>query len=247
MNAHTPLLGLGLFPLRDAARLAQIDPRTAQRWAEGYPFTYKGEQRVSHGVMPLALERIGDRRDLTFAELLTLRLVKAFKAAGLGLPTIKRVAARAASEYGLPMPFVSRRFRTDGRKVFVELQQAPAANDEAVTTRRERKLIVVLTGQHQFAEAVEPSLFANVDWQDDLVSRWWPLGKSCAVVLDPQIVFGSPHIKGTRVPTRVVAAAVSAEGGGEAAIQAVAEWYRLTPQQIQDAVRFETEWFKRAA
>lgn len=240
-------MGLGLFPLPEAARLAQIDPCTARRWAEGYPFTYKGEKRISHGVMPLALERIGGHRDLTFAELLTLRLVKAFKAAGLALPTIKRVAERAASDYGLAMPFVSRMFHTDGRKVFIELQQEPAANDEPAITERERKLIEVLTGQHQFAEVVEPSLFANVDWQDDLASRWWPLGKSCAVILDPQVVFGAPHIEGTRVPTEVIAAAVRAEGGGGAAIQAVAEWHHLTPQQIQDAVRFETEWFKRAA
>jgi hypothetical protein len=142
MNAHPSPLGLGLFPLPDAARLAQIDPRTAQRWAEGYPFTYKGEKRISRPVMPLALERIDGRRDLTFAELLTLRLVKAFKTAGLGLPTIKRVAERAATDFGLAMPFVSRRFRTDGRKVFVELQREPAANDEPAPTRSRKNLTI---------------------------------------------------------------------------------------------------------
>lgn len=247
MNAPAHLLGLGLFPLSEAARLAQLDTRTARRWAEGYPYTYKGERRFSRGVMPLALESAGGSRDLTFAELLTLRLVKAFTGAGLGLPTIKRVAERAAAEFGMNMPFVSKRFRTDGRKVFVELQNEPAANDEPGITRRERELIEVLTGQHQFADVVEPTLFANVDWLDDLASRWWPLGKSCAVNLDPQIVFGTPHVAATRIPTRVIADAVKAEGGGKEATDAVAGWYGLTPQQVQDAIRFETEWFKRAA
>jgi uncharacterized protein (DUF433 family) len=247
MNAPAQSLGLGLFPLPEAARLAQLDTRTARRWAEGYPFTHEGEKRFSRGVMPLALTPSGGQRDLTFAEMLTLRLVKAFKGAGLGVPTIKRVAERAASDFGMDMPFVSKRFRTDGRKVFVELQTQPPANDEPGITRHERELIEVLTGQHQFADLVEPSLFANVDWQDDLASRWWPLGKACAVNLDPTIVFGAPHVAGTRVPTRVIAEAVKAEGGGKTSVEAVAEWYGLRPQQVQDAIRFETEWFKRVA
>ena len=247
MNAPAHLFGLGLFPLPDAARLAQLDPRTARRWAEGYPFTHKGEKHFSPGVMPLSLERIGGQRDLTFAELLTLRLVKAFKGAGLSLPTIKRVAVRAASDFGLEMPFITRRFRTDGRKIFIELQAATQANDELVITTHEHKLIEVLSGQHQFAEVVEPSLFANVDWHDDLASRWWPLGKTYAVAIDPQVMFGAPHIAKTRVPTSVIADAVRAEGGGQTAIQSVGEWHGLTPEQVQDAVRFETEWLKRAA
>jgi uncharacterized protein (DUF433 family) len=247
MNAPAHLFGLGLFPLPDAARLAQLDPRTARRWTDGYPFTYKGEKRFSHGVMSPALDRVGGHRDLTFAELLTLRLVKAFKGAGLGLPTIKRVAEQAAADYGLDTPFVTRRFRTDGRKIFIELQEAACANAVPAVTRHERNLIEVLSGQHQFAEVVEPSLFANVDWHDDLASRWWPLGKTCAVTLDPQVMFGTPHVANTRVPTSVIADAVKAEGGGEAAIRSVGEWHGLTVGQIQDAVRFEIEWFKRAA
>ena len=247
MNAPAHLLGLGLFPLPEAARLAQLDVRTARRWAEGYSFTHKGQKHFSSGVVPLALEPVGGHRDLTFAEMLTLRLVKAFKGAGLSLPTIRRVAEQAAADFGMDTPFVSRRFRTDGRRVFVEIQNESAANDEPGIALRERRLIEVLSGQHQFAEVVEPSLFSNVDWQDDLISQWWPLGRSCAVNLDPQIVFGAPHVTGTRVPTRVIAEAVKAEGGGNAAAVAVAEWYGLSPEQVRDALRFETEWFRQAA
>jgi uncharacterized protein (DUF433 family) len=247
MNAHAQLFGMGLFPLPDAARLAQLDPGTARRWAEGYSFTYKGEKRVSRGIMPLTLERLGVHRDLTFAELLTLRLVKAFKGIGLGLPTIKRVAERAAVDFDITMPFVSRLFRTDGRKVFIEIREETPANDEPAIPKRDRKLIEVLSGQHQFADVVEPSLFANVDWQDDIASRWWPLGKSCAVNLDPAVLFGAPHVAQTRVPTSIIADAVRAEGGGDEAIRTVSEWHGMTLDQVRDAMRFETEWLKRVA
>lgn len=252
MNAPATLFGLGLFPLPEAARLAQLDARTARRWAEGYQFTYKGKTRFSRGVMPLTLARAHGHRDLTFSEMLTLRLVKAFKGAGLALPTIKKVAERAAVDFDLTMPFVSKRFRTDGRKVFLELQELQegtraAAHDEPAITKRERELIEVLTGQREFADIVEPSLFANVDWTDDLASRWWPLGKAYAVNLDPNVIFGAPHIGDTRIPSRIVADEVKAEGGGDAAMKAVADWYGLELQQVEDAVRFETEWFQSAA
>lgn len=116
MNAGSPSpsIGVGLYPLTEAARIAQLDVRTARRWAEGYSFIHRGERHLSPGVMPLALAKLGKHRDVTFTELLTLRLVRGFRAAGLGLRTIRMVAERAAADFDLPMPFVSKRFRTDG-------------------------------------------------------------------------------------------------------------------------------------
>jgi uncharacterized protein (DUF433 family) len=242
-----PLIGTGLYPLTEAARIAQLDTRTARRWAEGYAFISSGEHRVSAGVMPLALAKIGKNRDVTFAELLTLRLVRGFRAAGLGLRTIKRVADRAAADFDLSMPFVSKQFRTDGRNVFIELRTEVPANDEPAIPRQERELIEVLTGQRAFADVVEPFLFANVDWHDDIASRWWPLGMNRSVILDPHIVFGAPHVMDTSVPTAALASALRAEGGGATAIEAVANWYGVPLQAVEDAVHFETEWLQRAA
>lgn len=248
MNVAPPpsVLGLGLYPLQEAARLVQLDGQTVRRWAEGYPYRYQGERRVSSGVMPLTLPRAGQAQDLTFAELLTLRLVRAFRQHKLGLPTIKRVAERAARDFDLDTPFISKRFRTDGRKVFIEMQAEVPANDEAGIPRRERELIEVLTGQRAFADVVEPSLFANVDWHEDLASRWWPLGRGRSVNLDPRVMFGAPRVADTSVPTAALAAAVRAEGGGEMAAGVVAEWYGVSPDQVADATRFETEWLKAA-
>lgn len=247
MNAASPsaAIGVGLYPLPEAARIAQLDVRTARRWAEGYSFVHRGQRRVSPGVMPLALAKLGKQRDVTFAELLTLRLVRGFRSAGLGLRTIKKVAERAAADFDLAMPFISKRFRTDGRQVFIELRSDQPANDEPAIPPQERELIEVLTGQHAFADIVEPFLFANVDWQEDIVSRWWPIGLDRFVVLDPHILFGAPHVRGTSVTTAVLASALRAEGG-EVALQSVADWFGVPALAVADAMRFETEWLKQA-
>lgn len=250
MNVQTPspVFGLGLYPLADAARLAQIDTRAARRWAEGYDFRYHGEKRRSPGVMGgLELQASGGHRDLTFSEMLTLRLVRGFRGAGLSLRTIKKVAQVAAAELQTPTPLVTRRFRTDGRKVLMEVAEMAPANDEPDLPPRERKLMDVLTRQQEFADIVEPSLFQNVDWHDDLAAQWWPLGMNRAVVLDPTTLFGAPRIAKTRVPSSVIASAVRAEGGGETAIDAVADWYGVSASQVRDAIEFETSWLRRAA
>ena len=248
MNAAAPpsALGLGLYPLPEAARLAQLDLRAARRWAQGYAYRYNGGTRSSSGVFPLTLGQMGQTRDLTFVEMLTLRLVRAFRGAGLGLPTIRRVAERAAKDYGQANPFVNRRFRSDGRKIFLEMSTQPSANDRLIPAG-ERQLIEVLTGQHALIEVIDPSLFANLEWEGDAASRWWPMGKDSAVVLDPKVSFGAPRIVDTGIPTSAVASAVQAEGGGSDAIAAVADWHGIDAAQVQDALRFETEWLRSAA
>ena len=105
--------------------------------------------------------------------------------------------------------------------------------------RRERELIEVLSGQRAFADIVEPSLFQNVESTDDIAARWWPLGRDRQVVLDPGTLFGTPHLAGTRVPTETVAAAIKAEGGGEAAIDAIARWHGISPAAARDALAFQ--------
>ncbi len=245
--ASPPLNGLARYPLNEAARLTQLDVRTARRWALGYNYRHHGEVRSSRGVLALAGRDAAAEPALTFAEMLTLRLVKGFREARLSLATIKRVAEVAAREFGTPVPFVSKRFRTDGRRVFLELQHTAPANDEPALPPHERRMIDVLTGQGEFAEVVEPSLFANVDWQDEIATRWWPLGQGRSVVLDPATLFGAPRIADSRVPTSAVAQAVQAEGSGDASISAVAEWYGISAAQVRDALTYETAWLAKAA
>lgn len=230
-----------LYPLAYAATLAGLDARTARRWVHGYNYTHDGQHRRSPPVMKVRpnLDPANDR--LSFEELLTLRLVRAFRKHGLGLTTIKRAAQAAVEHFGPGNPFVTRAFRTDGRAVFLALEEAGGIGQE------ERILVHALTGQQQFVDVVEPSLFRDVVFAGEVPGEWFPLGKDHAVVLRPDRAFGAPHIAGTGVRTDVVADAVAAEGGGAAAREAAAEWFGLTLDQVQDAVAAEDGWRNRKA
>lgn len=230
-----------LYPLTYAAALAGLDAQTARRWVHGYTYTHDGQHRRSPPVMKVRpnLDPANDR--LSFEELLTLRLVRAFRKRGLGLRTIKRAAQAAVDRFGPGHPFVTRAFRTDGQAVFLALEKAGDLTGE------ERILVHALTGQQQFVDLVEPSLFRDVVFVGDVPGEWFPLGKDHSVVLRPDRAFGAPHINGTGIRTDVVADAVAAEGGNDAARIAAAEWFGLTPDQVADAVTAEVEWRTRKA
>lgn len=234
MNAEAPTQSRGAYPIRVAARLAHLAPTTVSRWVRGYDYPYKGERRRSQPITYLAgSQPANGERVLDFQQLLTLLLVKAFKDKGLGLPTIKKAAAKAHEVYGVDNPFVSRQFRSDGNHVFIDLDPASG---------RERKLINVLSDQREFRAIVEPSLFRDVVFVGDQAGEWWPLHRDHAVLLTPGRQFGAPHLAGTGVRTDVIAQAVAAEGGNEKAVASVAEWFGVTPDQVNDAVYFEGPW-----
>jgi len=69
----------------------------------------------------------------------------------------------------------------------------------------------------------------------DRVERWWPLGKSRKVVVDPQRSFGQPIVSDEGVLTAVLARAHAAEKS----YRAVAQWFDVSERSLRDAVAFE--------
>ncbi|MCB8879067.1 hypothetical protein ACELLULO517_02390 [Acidisoma cellulosilytica] len=218
--------------------MAHLDARTARRWIEGYTYDHDGELRRSAPI-PYLAKADDDGHDgvLDFEQLLTLLLVQAFRQRGLGLPTIKRAAARAQQVYGSPNPFVTKQFRSDGNRVFIDL----------AVPGQERDLIDVLSDQRQFHAIVEPSLFKDVVFAGNSAGEWWPLGKDHAVVLAPARQFGAPLIASKGIRTEVVASMVAAEGGGAEAITTTADWYCLSLGEVLDAINFEGPWQSKKA
>jgi hypothetical protein len=86
--------------------------------------------------------------ELSFRDLIELRFVKAFRDAGLALPTIRESYQRAAEEVHDERPFSTQKFRTDGKTIFLEITEGI----------QEAKLIDLRGRQNVFRTIVEPSL-----------------------------------------------------------------------------------------
>ncbi len=139
-----------------------------------------------------------------------------------------RLASERATElFQKDHPFATRRFKTDGRRVFAEIEEIGG---------KDPKLLDLVRSQFAFHSVVSPSLYAGLDFSDDdSVLRWYPRHPNKAIVLDPQRAFGRPITRREGVPTEVLAKAARVERSPERA----AKWYGVPVSSVRAAVAFE--------
>jgi uncharacterized protein (DUF433 family) len=161
---------------------------------------------------------------LGFRDLIELRFVAAFKDAGLGVRTIRSCLEFARECVQDERPFSTRRFQTDGRKIF--LDSLHKTGDEEVLDLKKK--------QYVFKQVIERS-FKDLDIKSDSVSRWRPFHGNKSIVIDPTRSFGQPIVARYGVPTVVLADAVDAEES----IKVVSKLYDVPVALIEDALKFE--------
>jgi uncharacterized protein (DUF433 family) len=219
------LVGVGLYSVREAARLTGARERQIRRWLFGYSFKTKASDRAWSA--PLWKTEFSEEADfyaIGFHDLLEVRFVDAFTTRGVSLQVIRRASAKAKNLFRVDYPFTSLLFRTDGRSIFYE-----ALGEE------DPKLFDLLKSQRVFDEVIRPSLYEGIEFKDSVASRWFPLGRDHSVVLDPLVSFGKPVVEGFGVPTEMIAATVNAEGDTKRAAQV----FELPLHLVKRAVEFE--------
>jgi uncharacterized protein (DUF433 family) len=225
-----PKYGIGAYTLPEAARLLGISPSTLKRWLFGYSYKHHD---LSAGQEPLWPAQYGDDQDeplLGFRDLIEARVVRGLRSLGIGLPTIRRCLTLAGEIVGDSHPFSTRKFKTDGRSIFLEVAEKAGSEDQDST------LINLKNRQRVFKTIVQPS-FVDLSFDADVASRWWLLPNKKTIVLDPARSFGQPIVADGGVPTARLAQAVAAEGS----LDRVARLFELKPMAVRDALRFEAD------
>ncbi|MDF3352116.1 hypothetical protein HKX17_18390 [Sulfitobacter sp. KE34] len=228
MNAVTPqneFVGVGLYTINEAAKLLRSSPRTIRRWVEGYDYRRNGEKIHSASLWQPDISLEGSV-ELSFRDLIELRFIIAFTELGLSIQTIRSCLDAARECIESDRPFSSGRFRTDGRRIF--LQGADHLNDPVLIDLKRR--------QYVFNGVIERT-FKDLDLEDDLVTRWRPYRGKESIVIDPTRSFGQPISSDFGVPTIVLAEAVQAEGS----VARVAALYEVDRTVVADAVRYHGE------
>jgi uncharacterized protein (DUF433 family) len=223
-----PLVGIGLYTPTEASVLTGVPVSSLRRWLQGYKYDRAGEERSSLPVWRRDLEHL-DALTVTFLDMMEGRFIDAFRRHHVTWPFIRAAAKLACEMFGGQHPFTRGKFRTDGRRIFHQIEDAG-----------EVKLFDMNRKSWVFNDIVAPSLFAGVEFEDDQAARWFPMHPNKSVVIDPRIAFGRPTLFREGIPTDVLAAAVEAHEGN---IQTVANWYGLSRRSVRSASQFE----KRAA
>jgi uncharacterized protein (DUF433 family)/DNA-binding transcriptional MerR regulator len=225
MNAVSPqteFVGIGLYTINEAAKLLKSSPRTIRRWVEGYDYRRNGEKAHSTPLWKPDLS-LGESVELSFRDLIELRFISAFTELGLSIRTIRSCLDAARDCIDSDRPFSSGKFRTDGRRIF--LQGTDDLNDPVLIDLKRR--------QYVFSGVIERT-FKDLDLDDDLVTRWRPHRGKNSIVIDPTRSFGQPISSEFGVPTIVLAEAVQAEGS----VARVAALYEVDRAMVVDAVQY---------
>ena len=220
--------GVGIYSFADAARFIGAESRDLRRWMKGHTVA-----RVDgkHDYVPLWTSQLAetDIDGIGFRDLVELRFVHTFVSWGVPLQLIRRTIEELRERLGREYPFTSTAFKTDGKRIFMEMLDA---NGDSA-------LVDVVKRQNVMAKVIGPSLRDGVELNvDDEATRWYPVGRSKAVVLDPMRRFGQPILAESGIPTVAVAQAVKAEGGD---LNRVARLYEISIAAVRKAVAFETQ------
>lgn len=228
MQSPTPF-GVGIYSFADAARFIGAKPRELRRWAIGY--THKSRDGADVFSSPLwRTQLFGTNIDgLGFKDLIELRFVHAFRSEGVPIQLIRRTLEVARERLSAPYPFTCKKFRTDGRRIFLEVIEE--TGDES--------LIDVERQQNVIQKVIGPSLREGVELDiGGEATRWFPLKNSHAIVFDPKRKFGQPILTDFDVPTVAIADAVKAESGDA---KRVAKFFDLPLAAVRKAVEFESK------
>jgi uncharacterized protein (DUF433 family) len=224
----TTIIGVGLYSVPEAGRLAGVPSARIRRWLLGYDFKRAGDRRRSSPVWKAQLPPLDGTLALGFLDLMEVRFVDAFLKAGLPLSRIRKAARLASELVGADHPFSTRKFRTDGKTIFAELQH-PKGGDKTMLDLERRQF-----GIYEF---IVPSLMKGVEFDDvGQAARWYPdQAIAPAIVIDPERQFGQPIVERSGTQTSAIVDAFRAEGS----VDSVARWFEIPPDEVKQALEFE--------
>ncbi|OWQ86194.1 hypothetical protein CDN99_20355 [Roseateles aquatilis] len=172
-------------------------------------------------------EELGDAYVLGFKDLLELRMVARLVAEGVSLQAVRATIKVAREQLG-DYPLQSKRFLSDGKRIFMEAVGG---------TGQRPRLLDVRGRQFVFDDIVRPSLFEDVEFdRHGHAVRWFPVPQKRLIVLDPARRCGQPILLSCNVATDTLFFSYLAEKG---ATDFVAGIWHVTPREVMAAVEFE--------
>ncbi len=225
-----PRYGIGAYSVTEAARLIDMAPGRLRRWLYGYE--YEGGRGVQPALWKPQYDAASDGQLLGFRDLIEARIVAALTRARFGLPTIRACLNAARELIGDEHPFSTNAFKTDGRRLFLDI--VDGVPDAALYDLRSK--------QRVFREIVLPSL-SGLDFGATAAERWWLLPGKQTIVADPERSFGRPIVAASGLLTSRVVQELKAEGS----VARVARLYELPVGLIRDALSFENDLEARKA
>lgn len=210
-----------LYTTAEAARLLRVPVRTLQNWLEG---------NVMRGTQyPPVLRPAPTGNDVvTWGEFVEAAFLTEYRRVReVPLQHIRPVVDDLRERYGVPYPLAHfRPYVVDRELVISDPDSEGVDAGEAPLVAHRKRQLLLGTALDLFLDKVE--------FDNDIATRLRPDGTESLVVIDPEVAFGLPVVRGVR--TEVIHELFDA---GDS-VDMIAEGYELSKQAVEAAIRFET-------
>jgi uncharacterized protein (DUF433 family) len=185
------------YTVAQAARLAETTPQTVRRWLYGY-------EALGHRMEPVfgsqpASEGAPSISFLQLAELIVVARYRKRSGRQVKLSRLRAAHAFARERLGLEWPFASARLRFEGGHIIHEFEEAHPDAGKRIAIDVDGRYVLPI----DFSDTFE---YFDFDETDTLAVRFYPLGKSSPVVIDPEHAAGLPAFAGTNVRLETIIA-----------------------------------------
>lgn len=221
MPLDDQIFGQGVYTPRQAARLIGSTPQEVLRWTRG-----------SGPIEPLwhaHYQDLDDTTEISFLDLIEVRVVQAFRRAGVSHQSIRFAIRFAREQFEVEHPFTSLAFKTDGKEILMEALE----HDGNLVSLSKRR-----PGQKVFSKIVDQSL-NDLEYDSGEAILWRPR-KVRTVVIDPKRAFGSPILDEVGISTRTLYDEMETFGD----LSYLAKIYEIPKKLVADAISYE-KWLNK--
>lgn len=236
MTVHSnSLIGVGLYTIPEASRLTKVSTGKVRRWLYGHTRTKNG-QIIKDEPLWYSQIDIADEKNISFRDLMEVKVLNKFHKAGVSIQYLRKIAKMAKNELNVAYPFSSKKFETDGKKLYDMWQE----DDDLA---KEMNATEPLSKQNNFIEIIEQS-FIDIEFKDYDPILWWPAWPDKYIIVDPRRSFGQPVDNKSGVPTAILYEAVGAnkshdEEADEIAFKEVARDFNVAFESVKQSYDFE--------
>jgi uncharacterized protein (DUF433 family) len=186
-NSHNGWRTDPLYTIAEAAHLAHVSSMTVRRWLYGY-------RTPDRQVRPILGEQ--EKAPLvSFLQLVEIVVASSFRRNRTKLERIRMAHDFAQEEWGMEFPFASMKLEPLGGHVLHRFdEEKPGTSLATLDTRLQQWTLpgLVIETLHTF------------DYELELAARWYPIGKTVPIVVDPRFSAGMPTILHRRVTIQAI-------------------------------------------
>ncbi len=224
MPLDAEIFGAGIYTPRQAARLIGTSPQDVLRWTRG--------SGTTDALWDAHYQFIDDTTELSFKDLIELRVVNAFRRSGVSLQAIRYAIALAENRFNVKHPLSTMDFKTDGKEILME---ALERDGELVSLSKMRP------GQKVWTTIISQSL-NDLEYEEGESVRWRP-HHTPKVIIDPKRLFGAPVLDDYGIQTSTL----FAEYKEFEDLGYISNIYEIPLQVLRQAIKFEMDLEERAA